>query len=161
MIHPLRLSVIALIMLATSSTDIQAAEGVSAIKDDDRTGSVDLAALVFFKLFKHSQLAYGARWIHSDRERAVNLERGSQEFAGTWSLGVWLNGKPTYEGKLAGEPGGKMTSATTLQKGWNLLLFKSTFIQWQWQLSIQMTGQDGDDLSDLRYATKPPAADAR
>lgn len=119
----------------------------------NRDGSIDLAAVVFFT---HGQLAYGARWIHSEHERAVTLDLGTQGFAGTWSLGVWLNGTPAYEGRLANEPGGKVAAAAVLRKGWNLLLFKSSFIQWQWQFAIQLNGQAGDDLSDLRYATRPP-----
>jgi lysophospholipase L1-like esterase len=115
-------------------------------------GSVDLAAVTFFK---HGHQAFGARWIYSDRERPVTLELSSQAFAGTWSLGVHLNGKPAYEGKLAGEPGGKASAAATLAKGWNLLVFKSSFIQWQWQFAITLSGQAGDDLGDLRYSTKP------
>jgi len=47
-----------------------------------------------------------------------------------------------------------------LRRGWNLLVFKSTFIQWQWQFSIELAGHEADDLADLRYATKPPAANA-
>jgi lysophospholipase L1-like esterase len=118
----------------------------------NRPGSVDMAAVVFFS---YNQQAYGARWIHSDKDRPVNINLGTQCFAGTYSLGVWLNGKPAYEGKLMGEPGHKVTSAAALRRGWNLLVFKSTFIQWQWQFSIEVTGQEGDDLSDLRYSTKP------
>jgi lysophospholipase L1-like esterase len=117
-------------------------------------GSVDMAAVVFFR---HSHQAYGARWIHSDRERPANLNLSTRTFAGMYSLGVWLNGRQTYAGKLRGEPKRKATSAVTLRKGWNLLVFKSTFIQWQWQFAIDLSGQDGDDLDDLRYATRPPA----
>jgi len=119
----------------------------------NRPGSVDMAAVVFFR---YNQQAYGARWIRSDNDRPVTLNIGSQSFAGTYSLGVWLNGTPAYEGKLMGEPGHKVTSAGTLQRGWNLLVFKSTFIQWQWQFSIDLAGQEGDDLADVRYSTKPP-----
>ncbi len=120
----------------------------------NRPGSVDMAGVVFFK---HRQQAYGARWIHSDKERLVSLNLGTQAFAGTYSLGVWLNGKTAYEGKLMGEPSHKVTSAAMLKSGWNLLFFKSTFIQWQWQFSIDIAGPEGDDLADLRYATNPPA----
>lgn len=119
----------------------------------NKSGSVDMAAVSFFTY--HRQ-AYGARWIYSERERPVNVNVGTTCFAGTYSLGVWLNGKPAYEGKLMGEPGRKVTSAASLHKGWNLLVFKSTFIAWQWQFSIDIAGQEGDDLADLRYATKAP-----
>lgn len=121
----------------------------------NKSGSVDMAAVTFFT---YHQQAYGARWIYSERDRPVSLNVGTNCFAGTYSLGVWLNGKPAYEGKLMGEPGRKVTSAATLQRGWNLLVFKSTFIAWQWQFSIDVVGQEADDLGDVRYATKPPAA---
>jgi len=121
----------------------------------NRPGSVDMAAVVFFK---HKDQVYGARWVQSDRDRPVNVNLSSQVFAGMHSLGVWLNGVPAYEGKLVGEPGKKVSVPMQLQKGWNLLVFKSTFIQWQWQFSVDLAGQGGDDLADLRYATKPPEA---
>ena len=111
-------------------------------------GSVDFAAATFFS---YNQMAYGARWIYSERERPVNLNLSSQTFAGTFSLGVWVNGQPAFAGKMK-----KETVPATLRQGWNLLFFRSSFIQWQWQFSIDVVGQPGDDLGDLRYATKPP-----
>ncbi|CAN5888450.1 hypothetical protein BH11VER1_BH11VER1_00030 [soil metagenome] len=120
----------------------------------NKSGSVDMAAVTFFSF--HQQ-TYGARWIYSERDRPVNVNTGTSCFAGTYSLCVWLNGKAAYEGKLMGEPGRKVTVAASLHQGWNLLVFKSTFIAWQWQFSIDIAGQEGDDLADLRYATKPLA----
>jgi lysophospholipase L1-like esterase len=114
----------------------------------NRSGSVDMAAVAFFQ---HSNQAYGARWIYSPKPRPVNVSLGKQAFAVNSSLGVWLNGKPVYQGKIQ-----KATAAASLQQGWNLLVFRSSFVAWQWQFSIDVTGQAGDDLSGLRYATKPP-----
>jgi lysophospholipase L1-like esterase len=114
-----------------------------------RTGSVDFAAIAFFS---YGQQAYGARWIYSERERPVSVNFRTQTFAGMFSLGVWLNGQPVFAGKVKHE-----TAAGALHRGWNLLLFRSNFIQWQWQFAIELAGHDGDDLADLRYATKPPA----
>jgi lysophospholipase L1-like esterase len=119
----------------------------------NRVGSVDLAAVTFFS---YGHQAYGARWIRSDRERPVRVRLGSQVFAGTWSLGVALNGTTVYEGRLASAPGGTVAAPALLKQGWNLLVFKSTFIAWQWQFSIDLAGEAGDDLGDLRYATRPP-----
>ena len=116
----------------------------------NRPGSVDLAAVAFFS---YNQQAYGARWIYSERGRPVSVNLSTQTFAGMFSLGVWLNGQPVFAGKVK-----KETAAASLRRGWNLLLFRSTFIQWQWQFAIELAGQDGDDLADLRYATKPPVA---
>ena len=95
-------------------------------------------------------LQSGARWIHSDRERPVNLDFGTKKFAGVFSLSTWLNGESVLAGKM--EP---KTIPTTLRKGWNHLYFRSTYISWQWQFSIHLKGTEGDDLSDLRYATAP------
>ncbi len=113
-------------------------------------GSIDLAAVDFFR---HGSQACGARWIHSDHERPVNLELGTKRFAGMYSLSVWLNGESAFAGKME-----KLIIPVTLRKGWNQLNFRSTFIQWQWQFSIGLVGTDGDELTDLRYATKPSAA---
>lgn len=119
----------------------------------NRPGSVDFASIAFFN---YGQQAYGARWIYSDRERPVNLNLNTQTFAGMFSLGVWLNGQPVFAGKMK-----KETVPSSLQRGWNLLLFRSTFIQWQWQFAIELAGHEGDDLVDLHYATKRPVASPR
>jgi lysophospholipase L1-like esterase len=114
----------------------------------NRSGSVDMAAVAFFQ---HSNQAYGARWIYSPKQRPVNVSLGKQAFAVNSSLSVWLNGKPVYQGKIQ-----KATAVASLRQGWNLLVFRSSFVAWQWQFSIDVIGQAGDDLSDLRYATKSP-----
>jgi hypothetical protein len=119
-----------------------------------KPGSVDLAALTFFY---NNDLAYGVRWIHSDKERPVDIILGSDAFAGIFCEAVSLNGQSLYEGKLFGEPGHKVTREGKLQQGWNRLQFKSTYIHWQWQFSVDMAAKPGDDFSDLRYAVAPPA----
>jgi lysophospholipase L1-like esterase len=124
-----------------------------AVASDDytglgRPGSVDMAAIAFFR---YSSQAYGARWIYSPKERPVQANLSRQCFALNSSLDVWLNGKPVYQGKI-----GQATAAAALQQGWNLLVFRSYFIAWQWQFSIDLAGHEGDDLSDLRYATTLP-----
>ncbi len=119
----------------------------------NRPGSVDFASIAFFN---YGQQAYGARWIYSDRERPVKMNLSTQTFAGVFSLGVWLNGQSVFAGRMK-----KETASASLQRGWNLLLFRSTFIQWQWQFAIDLAGREGDDLADLRYATKPPVAPTR
>jgi len=116
-------------------------------------GSVDMAAVTFFQFH---DLAYGARWIYSDKDRTVDLTLGTRAFAGTFSESVWLNADALYAGRLFKEPGRKFTVETRLHRGWNRLLFKSTFVQWQWEFTIDLAGKPGDDLADLRYAAKPP-----
>jgi len=117
-------------------------------------GSIDMAALTFFF---NNDLAYGVRWIHSDKQRPVDVILGSDAFAGVFCEAISLNGESLYEGKLFAEPGHKVTKEGKLQQGWNRLQFKSTYIHWQWQFSINMAPKTGDDLSDLRYAVAPPA----
>jgi len=115
-----------------------------------RPGSVDLAALTFYQFH---DLSYGGRWIYSEHERPVSLLLTIQAFAPNYGLCVWLNGKAVYAGKLASEQGRKATAPAQLQQGWNLLVFKSSYVAWQWQFSIDVTGTEKDDLADLRYAT--------
>jgi len=116
-----------------------------------RSGSIDLAAQTFFH---YGDQAYGARWIYSPQARPVQLQISTQGFAVNASLGVWLNGQPVYAGKIC-----KTAAADRLRQGWNLLFFRSSFVQWQWQFSIDLAGQAADDdLADLRYATRPPPA---
>ncbi len=110
--------------------------------------SVDMAAVTFFK---YHDLAYGARWIYSDKNRLVQIMTNTQAFAGTFGLKVWLN-----EDLLCNDPGKKVTVEGHLRHGWNRLWFKSSFIQWQWEFSIDVAGEDGDDLDDLRFSMAPP-----
>jgi len=119
----------------------------------NRTGSVDFAAVTFFS---YNQQACGARWVFSEKDRPVILTLSSQSFANTFSLGIWLNGQAIFAGKMK-----KETIPTSLRKGWNVLYFRSNFIQWQWQFSIDLIGPQGDPLSDLRYTTKPPSSGAQ
>jgi len=120
-------------------------------------GNVDMAAVTYFKI---NDLVCGARWIWSDKERPVDVTLGSRTFAGNFCESVWLNGDSIYSGKLLSLPGRKFPAEAKLHRGWNRLWFKSTFVQWQWEFTIDVSGKPGDDLADLRYATKPPEAAA-
>ena len=120
----------------------------------NQPGSIDMAAVTFFRFH---DLAYGVRWIYSDKDRPVDVNLGTRAFAAGFSESVRLNGDSLYDGKLFAVPGHKVTAEGKLHRGWNRLLFKSTFVQWQWQFAIDLTGKPGDDLADLRYATSPPA----
>jgi lysophospholipase L1-like esterase len=116
-------------------------------------GSIDMAAVTFFT---YRGLAYGARWIYSDKDRPVDVTVSMQAFAGMFGLKVWLNDDIVYQGKPVAEPGKKHTTEGKLHRGWNRLWFKSSFLQWLWQFSIDVAGKPGDDLGDVRYATTPP-----
>ena len=120
----------------------------------EKPGSVDMAAITFYT---YNDLAYGVRWIYSDKDRPVDVILGSQAMAGRmFAESIRLNDDVLYEGRIGAEPGHKKTVDGKLHHGWNRLLFKSTFIQWQWQFSIDLAGKPGDDLADLRYATVNP-----
>ena len=119
----------------------------------DAPGSIDMAAVEFFKFH---DLAYGARWIYSSKDRPVDVNLGTRAFAGNFGEAVLLNGDTLYQGKLFAVPGRKVTAEGKLHRGWNRLVFRSTYVAWQWQFSIDLAGKPGDDLADLRYATAPP-----
>lgn len=114
--------------------------------------SVDFAAITHARNF---EAGYGARWIQSDRDRAVNVELSTQAFAGTMQLGVWLNGASIYSGLLTGEPSKKKTVPAQLHPGWNTLVFSLNHTAWQMQCTVHLAGVDGDSLDDLRYSITP------
>lgn len=114
--------------------------------------SVDFAAVTHARNF---EAGYGARWIHSDLDRPVNVELSTQTFAGTMQLGVWLNGASVYSSLLTGEPGKKKTVPAQLHAGWNTLVFSLNHTAWQMQCTVHLTGIDGDSLDDLRYSITP------
>ena len=117
-------------------------------------GSVDLSAVGFFQ---QRDIAYGARWIRSDKDRTVQVTLGSQTFTRVHAERLWMNNDLLFEGKVFAAPRTPVVVDAKLRAGWNRLWFYSNFFQWQWQFSIDLAGKDGDDLSDLRYATTPPA----
>ena len=112
-------------------------------KDDP--DSVDFAAVTHAGNW---EAGYLARWIYSDKDRTCMIQPKTRMFAGYMFLNIWVNGKTVYEGRLRKAP----TTTIQLQKGWNALVCRSSHHNWQWQLSLPITGQDGDDLSDLRYS---------
>jgi lysophospholipase L1-like esterase len=116
-------------------------------------GSIDMAAVSYFKQL---DLACGARWIYSVKDRPVDVTLSTQAFASMAAVSLRLNGDVLYQGIIRQEPGGKVTVQSQLRRGWNRLAFKSSFIQWLWQFSIDVTSKPGDDLADVRYATAPP-----
>jgi len=42
-----------------------------------------------------------------------------------------------------------------LREGPNVLAFKSSHVQWQWQQNVSLEPADGDDLGDLRILLVP------
>jgi hypothetical protein len=118
-------------------------------------GSIDYAAITNGGTFEGG---YAARWIQSDRERAVKLELSTKGLATRIHLSVWLNGNLIYEKDLTKDPqrkeARKVTVDAVLKKGENTLVIKSNHVNWQWQFVANLVGVDGDSLDDLRYSTK-------
>ncbi|HEY3328656.1 MAG TPA: GDSL-type esterase/lipase family protein [Capsulimonadaceae bacterium] len=112
--------------------------------------SIDFVAASAAETF---EAGYAARWIYSAKERSVSLKLGSNVFAGNIGLAVWLNGERKYAAVITSEPQKQATIAANLHQGWNFLLAKSNHFTWQWQVSIDIVGVTGDDLTDVRYAT--------
>jgi lysophospholipase L1-like esterase len=110
--------------------------------------SVDFAAMLHANNF---EAGYIARWIYSDKDRVCNIQPMSRMFAGIQYVKIYVNGKAAFEGRLRKAP----ATPIKLNKGWNTLVCRSSHHNWQWQLSLPITGNDGDDLSDLRYSIVP------
>ncbi len=117
------------------------------------SASIDFTAASFGILH---EVGYALRWIHSDKDRPVRLRLGTQTFAGTIGLTVWLNNTELYAKAINEEPKHRMELDTQLHRGWNCLALKCHHLQWQWQASAALEGLDGDTLSDLRYSTAAP-----
>ena len=140
--------------------DLAAAPGVPVdwrtfVGGVDYGGAGDPAAIDFAQAtyFEGGETGYGLRWIDSDKDRPVTVRISRPGFAGMTHAQVWLNGAEVYSGDPAAAKGGAFDG--TLRKGWNRLAFKSNFLQWQWQLKIELEPAEGDDLGDLRYAITP------
>ena len=114
--------------------------------------SVDFAAVTHARNF---EAGYAARWIQSDRDRAVNVELSTQAFAGVMQMNLWLNGTQLYSGLLTGEPGKKKTVNARLHVGWNTLVFALNHIAWQMQCSVHLAPVGDDSLGALRYSIAP------
>ena len=115
-------------------------------------GNVGLYASTFAAVF---EAAFGARWIHSDKECPVTITMGNRTFAGQIGLRVWMNGECLYSGVITAEPNKKVEKSAALKKGWNCLVFKSNHCTWQWQFSIDMACQTPEETARLLVSTVP------
>jgi len=113
----------------------------------DDPDSVSYLSLGFFQ---HFYVAYAARWIYSEKDRNVKITPGSRAFAGNNYAAVWMNAEQIYNGPLT-----RNSVDSKLKAGWNLLIFRSNHLTWQWQVTMTMkAGDDADDLSDIRYSVQ-------
>jgi len=116
-------------------------------------GAPDVVDFAGVDYFSSGQVAYGLRWIYSEKKMSVNLNIGVPGH-GKHHLELWCNGVTLY----TGEPtkANKQGYPVLLKAGWNLLSFKSNYLFSKWQLSLGLVGTDESTLTDLRYAVKPP-----
>jgi hypothetical protein len=113
----------------------------------DDPESVSFIALNFFQ---HFYVGYAARWIYSEKDRAVKITPTTKAFAGNNTATVWVNAEQIYNGLLTRTP-----VDAKLKTGWNLLVFRSNHLTWQWQVTMTLKSADEtDDLSDLRYSVQ-------
>ena len=96
--------------------------------------------------------AYAARWIKSDRERTVRLALNSAVFAGQICLQVALRGEPVYSGIITAEAKRPVERSVVLKPGWNALVCKINHLNWQMQASVELLG---DNLDELLVSTMP------
>jgi lysophospholipase L1-like esterase len=115
-------------------------------------GNVSLYAVSFANTF---ETAYGARWIHCDREVPVEFRFGSQVFAGQQGVVAWLNGEKLYAGSITNEPGRKAVRKAVLKPGWNSLVFRANHCTWQWQFSCDIACDNPEDTATLQISTVP------
>jgi hypothetical protein len=87
----------------------------------------------------------------------VDLDLSTQAFVGTNHLTVYLNGREVYSGLLTAEPKRSKTVEVRLERGWNVLAFRSNHITWQWQCALDLKPAGEDSLGDLRYSIVPKA----
>jgi lysophospholipase L1-like esterase len=111
---------------------------------------IDFAQVTFFQ---GGEVGYGLRWIYSPTDRPIEIKVSQPGFSGNSYTHLWFNGDLVYAGYTKQARGQAFESS--LHQGWNLMSFKSNFQQWQWQLSLGISGLNGDTLEDLRYALHP------
>lgn len=71
--------------------------------------------------FREGNVAYGARWIHSEKKQILRLETMSDR--AVCHLSVWLNGDNLFQSRIA-EANVPSKAEAFLRPGWNALVFK-------------------------------------
>jgi len=124
------------------------------LTDGANPGSVDFAGITFFQNF---EAGYGARWIHSDTARRLNLELKTSGVGSVIRLTAWLNGGRIYSDFIDKEPKRQTSREVDLRAGWNVLVFKSCHRTWQWQQALNFTELDGSMPQGLEYRAAAPS----
>lgn len=121
-------------------------------------GAIDMAGIPF----REGRVAYGVRWLQSEREKPLRVEVASERQC---HLTVWLNGTMIVQGELSRPDEGTKTlqADSTLRAGWNAVVFKCS-IPFNpalnhhlafWSFAVDLLG---DGLGDGRVSTAPRGA---
>ncbi len=98
------------------------------------------------------RVAYARTWVHSDQQRPVRLELGTDD-----GVKVWLNGKVVHAvNTFRGLQPGSDKVEVTLNAGWNPLLLKVTQLNQGWAFCARFRAPDGSHLDGLQYSAEPP-----
>ncbi len=116
------------------------------------SGNLNLFAIDYSPTFA---AAFAARWIRSDRERAVQVMLDCSTFAGSTGLQVALGGVPLYSGVIDKEARRPLLIAAKLHPGWNALVVKAGHVNWKFQASIDLQAAHPGDLDELEISTIP------
>jgi HEAT repeat protein len=94
-------------------------------------------------------VAYARTWVQSDDTQPARLEVGSDD-----GVKVWLNDKLVLANNVsrALQPGAERVDVT-LNRGWNLLLFKITQNNRGWAFCARVLKPDGSHLDGLTFDT--------
>ncbi len=113
-----------------------------------RLGVVPLASLLWPHEFA---VAYLATWVHSDRERAVQLRITSSS-----PTRAFVNdGLVLSEEQVAGGDFDNLIAPVALHAGWNQILIKSAHRRGVWTVRARLSGDDGAPLAGLAYSAAP------
>ncbi|YCM42800.1 GDSL-type esterase/lipase family protein [Verrucomicrobiaceae bacterium 227] len=118
--------------------------------DANKPGAVDFAAVSYCDNFS---VGYGARWIAAPTPKTIQVRVRPLGFTSDHHLTLWLNGHEVFLGNPREE---SPFIPLSLNKGWNVLAFKSNQHSWQWQFDIELTPTPGQSLNDLRFHAHPP-----
>ena len=96
-------------------------------------------------------VAYARTWLHSDRDRDVLFEFGSDD-----GIKIWLNDKQVYALNVARplQPGSDKVKVS-LHAGWNPLLLKITQNNQGWEFCLRVRNPDGSHAEGIHCDSTP------
>ena len=133
---------------STAAADWRAYYPGGDVVGGDDPGSVDFASCDDSPAFAQG---FMVRYVYHETGGRAMLRIGRRTFAATVGATVYLNGKRVFRDFLKES---SYDVEVELAPGWNLLAARCSHVNWQFQLSVSLTGIDG-----LRYSIKAPSAD--